>query len=246
MKKWLILFLLLSCPAGFAQEPLDLVRRADARARGNTSEAVLAIEIVRPTWTRRMSMKTWSKGTALAMVLITSPAREKGTVFLKRDKEVWNWIPSIERNIKLPPSMMGQSWMGTDFTNDDLVKHASLADDFTAAILGEDTLVGRNCARVLLIPKPEAAVVWGRILLWIDRKDLLMLKSEYYDEDNILVNTLVATEVKVLGGRLLPSRLEMIPAGKKGQKTVLEYQSLVFDHDIPDAFFTSQNMPRIQ
>ena len=246
MKILPFIFYLFVATACLGQDALDMVRRADARARGNTSEAVLTIDIVRPTWTRHMSMKTWSKGTAYAMVLVTAPAREQGTVYLKRTKEVWNWIPSIERNVKLPPSMMSQSWMGTDFTNDDLVKHASLADDFTASILGQDTLLGRTWVRVQLVPKPEAAVVWGRIVLWIDKKDLLMLKSEYYDEDDALVNTLVATEIKMLGGRLLPSRLEMMPAGKKGQKTVLEYQSLTFDRDIADSFFTSQNMPRIK
>jgi len=242
----LLFFLLVACHSALAQDAHDIVRRADERARGKSSEAVMNIDIVRPTWSRKMSMKAWSKGKDYAMILLTAPAKEKGTVFLKRSREVWNWIPSIERNIKLPPSMMGQSWMGTDFTNDDLVKHASLADDFTASIPGEDTLLGRACYRIRLVPRPEAAVVWGRIVLWIDKKDLMILKSEYYDEDDALVNTMVATEVKLFGGKLLPSRVEMVPAGKKGQKTVLSYDSLLFDMDFPDSFFSSQNMQRVK
>jgi outer membrane lipoprotein-sorting protein len=159
----------------FAQDAREIVKRADERAKGKTSEAVMTIQIVRPSWTREMSMKTWTKGNELALILLTAPAKDKGTVFLKRKKEVWNWIPAIERNIKLPPSMMSQSWMGTDFTNDDLVKEASIVEDYNHSIIGEETLQERSCYKIEMIPKPEAAVVWGKIILWIDKKDFLML-----------------------------------------------------------------------
>jgi outer membrane lipoprotein-sorting protein len=142
--------------------------------------------------------------------------------------------------------MMSQSWMGTDFTNDDLVKEASIVEDYSHRIAGEDSLDGRACWILELVPKPESAVVWGRILLWIDRRDFLMLRAEYFDEEGILVNTLVAGEVKMLGGRLLPSRMEMMPVDKPGNKTVLLYRSLVFDRDLSDDFFSTQNMQRVQ
>ncbi len=240
-----IFFLLFSYPV-ISQDAKEIVRKADDHMRGTTSFAVMTIQIVRPTWSREMSMKTWSKGTDLALVLITSPVKDKGTVFLKRKNEVWNWIPSIERNVKLPPSMMSQSWMGTDFTNDDLVKEASVVNDYDHNIVGEDDILERTCYKIQMVPKPEAAIVWGKVYLWVDKKDYLILKAEYYDEENVLVNTMLSSDIKMLGGKLIPAKTEMIPADKKGNKTVLLYNSLVFDKPIEESFFSTQNMQRVQ
>lgn len=206
----------------------------------------MTMTVVRPTWQREMSMRTWSEGTQNAVVLITAPAKEKGIVYLKRGKEVWNWIPSVERTIKMPPSMMSQSWMGTDFTNDDLVKESSIVEDYTHRLAGDSTIDGRVCSKVIMKPKPEAAVVWGEVRLWITKTDHLMLRAEYYDEYGELVNTMVAGEVQLLGGRLLPARMEMIPADKPGQKTVIQYRSIIFDQPLPEGFFTTQNITRVR
>ena len=242
----LILAVILASVRIQAQDAREIVRKADARARGNTSEAKMTLQVIRPGWKREMGLKTWSQGNDLALILVTAPARDKGIVYLKRYKEVWNWIPSIERNIKLPPSMMSQSWMGTDFTNDDLVKEASIVEDYTHAMAGETELDGYTCYKVQLTPKPDAAVVWGKVLLWIEKKDLLMLHAEYYDESGALVNTLHGSSVKMLGGRLLPSILEMVPAGKPGNKTVMIYESLQFDKPIPGQLFSTSYMSRVQ
>lgn len=239
-----ISFLFLNC--AFTQDATEIVRKSDERVRGLTSQASMTIQIVRPSWMREMSMETWSRGNDLAMILITAPAKDKGIAYLKRKKEVWNWIPSIERNIKLPPSMMSQSWMGTDFTNDDLVREASVVEDYNHSIIGEEEINSRTCYKIQMIPKPDAAIVWGKVILWIDKKDYLMLKAEYYDEENVLINTMIASDVKMLGGRLLPARMEMIPEDKKGNKTVLIYQSLVFDQPIDESFFSTQNMQRLK
>ena len=223
-----------------------IVRAADEHARGNTSQAEMTMTVVRPTWQREMSMVTWSEGTQNALVLITAPAREKGIVYLKRGKEVWNWIPSVERTIKMPPSMMSQSWMGTDFTNDDLVRESSIVEDYTHTLAGDSTIDGRSCHKVVMRPKPEAAVVWGEVRLCIDKKDHLMLRAEYYDEYGELVNTMVAGDVQLLGGRLLPTHMEMLPADKPGQKTVIRYRRITFDQPIPPGFFTPQNIPKVR
>lgn len=241
-----MLVVMLSGTSANAQDAREIVRKADARARGKTSEARITLQVIRPGWKREMGLKTWSQGNDLALILVTSPARDKGIVYLKRSKEVWNWIPSIERNIKLPPSMMSQSWMGTDFTNDDLVKEASIVEDYTHVMVGEADMDGYACYKVQLTPRPEAAVVWGKVLLWIEKKDLLMLHAEYYDETGKLVNTLHGSAVKMLGGRLLPSRLEMVPAGKPGNKTVMTYESLQFDKPIPEQLFSTSYMSRVQ
>ena len=142
--------------------------------------------------------------------------------------------------------MMSQSWMGTDFTNDDLVKEASIADDFSSRGLGETTIGNRLCWKIELIAKPQAAVVWNRIVIYIDQKDFLQMKSEFYDEDNELINVMTSTEVKQMGGRIIPSRIEMTPTDKPGNKTVIEYKAMKFDEPIDDNFFTTQQMKNLK
>lgn len=229
-----------------AETATEVIRKADQLMRGNTSYARMTIRIERPSWQRELEMRSWSKGNDLAMVRVEAPAKERGIVYLKRKKEVWNWLPSIERNIKLPPSMMSQSWMGTDFTNDDLVKEFSIIEDYTHEFTGEETIDGRSCHRITLIPKPGAAVVWGKLLVWIDKKDYLQLKAEYYDETGILVNLLKGSEIRILGGRLLPTRMDMYPVAKKGNRTVMLYREVLFDKPIGDDFFTVENMKRLK
>lgn len=225
----------------------QIIKKSDDLMRGvKTTKAEMTIKTIRPKWSREMRMKSWSKGQKLSMMLVTSPAKEKGTVFLMKEKEVWNWIPSVERTIKLPPSMMMQSWMGTDFTNDDLVKQSSVVDDYTHKIIGEEVIEGRNCYKIEMIPNEDAAVVWGKIHTWVDKKDFLQLKVEFYDEDGDLVNVMNASNIKKMGGRLVPAKLEVIPVDKKGQKTVMEYLSLEFDTPLNEGFFTIQNMKKVK
>lgn len=238
--------LLFLAPLGLPESATEIVRKADERLRGNTSEASLTIQIVRPTWSREIKVRSWSKGSDLAMILITAPVKDKGTVFLKRKKEVWNWLPSIERNIKLPPSMMSQSWMGTDFTNDDLVKEASIVSDYTHTLLGKEEIGGKLCHKIELIPKPEAAIIWGKIVTWIDADNYNFLVSEYYDEDGVLINVMKGSDVRVLGGRAITSRVEMTPVDKQGNKTVLIYESIKFDKPIADEFFSVQQMQKLR
>jgi outer membrane lipoprotein-sorting protein len=235
----LSLFVLAS---GEVQDAAEIVRIADQKLRGEYSRGTTRIEIVRPSYTRALTMEHWSKGSDLYMLLITSPERDKGSAFLKRGKQIWNWLPSIERTVKLPPSMMTQSWMGTDFTNDDLVRQSSLVVDYTHAMLAEEQVSGRGCWKIELTPRPEAAVVWGRVVLWIDTSDYMQMRGEYYDEDGFLVNTVLGKEPMAFGGKLLPSVLEVIPADKEGYKTVMTTLSLDFDVKIEDAFFTQRKM----
>lgn len=229
-----------------AQDAREIIRIADERIRGETSQTEMVISIIRPSWTRDIAVKTWSKGTDYSFILIQSPARDKGTVFLKRKREIWNWVPSIERTIKLPPSMMMQSWMGSDFTNDDLIKESSIVEDYTHKILSDSVILDRTCYKIELNPKPEAPVVWGKIYSWVDKKDYLILRSELFDEDGYLVNEVVYSDIKMLGGRLIPAKMEYIPADKPGQKTVILYDNMIFDKPLPDGFFSMQNMKRVR
>ncbi|GIV31399.1 MAG: outer membrane lipoprotein-sorting protein [Saprospiraceae bacterium] len=245
--QWVVPFVLLACALpSMGQSASEIVRKAEEKLRGEKAYAEMKMTIIRPTWTREITMKSWALGEDYSLVLITSPARDKGTAFLKRGRELWNWQPTIERTIKMPPSMMMQSWMGSDFTNDDLVRESSLKNDFTHELAGEETIDGRPCYKIVFTPKPNAAVVWGKVIMWIDKKDYLELKAEFYDEDGYLVNTIYGKNIKMLGGRLLPATMELIPAEKPGHKTILEYLKLDFNVNLTPDFFSLQNLRRLK
>lgn len=244
----LALILFLFPPYVLSQElnAKEVVKRADDNMRGKTSQAEITIQIVRPAWNREMKVKAWTKGDDYTMILVRMPAKEKGIAFLKREKEVWHWIPAIERTIKLPPSMMSQSWMGTDFTNDDLVKEASSVEDYEHRHIGKEAIQGKDCYKIEMIPKPSAAIVWEKVIVWIDTLDFLQLKTEFYDEDGELINVMHAGDIKKFGSRKVTSRLEMIPTDKTGYKTIIIYDHLEYDAEIPDHFFTTRNMIQLE
>lgn len=228
------------------QHAIDIVKKADAKMRGNTSLVEMSIKTIRPTWTRQMDLRVWSKGNDFAMIYIQSPARDRGITFLKRGKEVWNWIPTLEKTIKLPPSMMSQSWMGTDFTNDDLVRESSVIRDFNHSLGGDTLIGGRPCHIIWMDPKPEAAVIWGKLMVCIDKKDFMELHTRFYDEEGELVNVMNAYDPAIMGGRLIPTRFEIIPVDKNNQKTEMRYKKVVYDKPLEDAFFSINTMKTIR
>ena len=166
---FLILSLFALLPGLHAQEltAKEIIRKADEKTRGLSSEGIMTMTVVRPDWTRTITMKTWSKNREYSLVLITSPAKDKGSVFLKIKTEMWNWVPSIDKTIKIPPSMMLQSWMGSDFTNDDLVRQSSIVVDYTHKLLGREKIRDMECFKIELTPLPDAAVVWGKVIMWV-------------------------------------------------------------------------------
>ena len=224
----------------------EIVQKMDDNAFGGRLKSTMKMTIIRPTWTRTMSMKSWADGDDYSLILITAPAREKGISYLKRAKEMWNFQPSIDRTVKMPPSMMMQSWMGSDFKNDDLVRQSSIVEDYTHKLLGKETIDGRECYKIEMIPDEDAPVVWGKVIIWIDVKDFLNLKTEHYDEDNDLVDTILGKDVQKMGGRTLPARMVLLPADETGHKTIMEYQSIEFDTKFEDRFFSTQNMKRVR
>ncbi len=223
----------------------QIVQKAYDLMRGKSSYAEVTMHIIRPKWERTISFKAWAKGTRYSLIYITAPPRERGQVFLKRDKEMWNWVPSIGRTIKIPPSMMMQSWMGSDMTNDDLVKESSVIEDYNHKLIGSETVAGYDCYKIELIPKEDAAVVWGKIYTWISKKGFLTLKNEYYDEDGYLVNTETLSKIRNVGDRTIPTFFEMVPADKPGHKTTMEFNLIRFDIPIDDNFFSLQNMRKV-
>jgi outer membrane lipoprotein-sorting protein len=168
----------------------DIVRKADDNFNGEKSGMMTMImTIIRPAWQRSVEFKNWSLGRDYALTLITAPAKDAGQTFLKRRTEMWNWNPAINRLIKLPPSMMSQGWMGSDYTNDDILKESSVVNDYTHEIIGEEKIEGRECYKIKMVARENASVIWGHQIRWIDRTDFLMLKAELYDEDGVLVRT---------------------------------------------------------
>ena len=229
-----------------AQNAREIVRRANELMRGSASYSEFTMTVVKPEWSRSFSMKAWGLEPDFALVYVTAPARDRGNVTLKRKAEVWNWLPSIQRVIKIPPSMMLASWMGSDFTNDDLVRQSSIVEDYTHELLGEEMEQGMQCYRIRLVPRPEAAVVWGKVIMWISIEGSFELRTDFYDEDGQLAKSFLGSNIKTLGGRRLPARWEMVPANAPGQKTILEYQQLDFSLRLVPSFFSEQNMKKIR
>jgi len=228
-----------------AQDAQEIVKKANDLLRGQSNESVMTMKIIRPKWERTLKFKGWSKGNEYSLIYVLEPAKEKGQVFLKRDKEIWNWVPSIERMIKIPPSMMMQSWMGSDLTNDDLVKESSIVEDYNHKVIGEEKLNGYDCYKIEMTPKEDAAVVWGKIITWISKEHYYTLQNEYYDEDGYLVNVETLSKIKKMGDRTLPTYYEIVPVDKKGHKTTMEFNEVKFNVPIKDSFFSIQNMKRV-
>jgi len=229
-----------------AQDAREIIQKSLDLINGQSNQGEMEMTLVRPKYTRSISMKSWSLGNEYFLIYITAPARDRGQVFLKRQNDMWNWMPNISRMIKIPPSMMTQNWMGSDFTNDDLVKMNSLVEDYHHKLLGEETVEGYVCYKIEMIPKPQAAIVWGKMIIWVARDEYYQMKAEYFDEDFQLINRMEASEVRQFDDRKLPAKLVMTPLNKPGQQTIMNYLSLDFDVDLSDSFFSQQNMKSIQ
>jgi len=242
-----LLALLLLPLSLFAQESaFEIVQKSDQQMRGDASYTEATMNIIRPDWSRSMSMKSWTKGTDLSLVLITAPAKDKGSASLKRKNEMWNWMPSIERVVKIAPSMLGQSWMGSDFTNDDLINQSSIVVDYKHTMISTEEIEGDNSYVIDAFAKPDAPVVWSKIRLWISKDSYLQRKVEFYDEFDELVNTMQTFDIKELGGRKLATRMQMIPADKPNQKTEMITHQAQFNFEIGESFFSQSQMKALR
>lgn len=225
----------------------EVIHEADDQINGEESSiSEMSMTIVRPTWERTVEFKNWVKGSDYALTLITAPASEKGQTYLKRGNEMWNWNPSISRLIKLPPSMISQGWMGSDYTNDDILKESSIVEDYTHRFQGEEEIEGRLCYKIKMEAKEGAAVIWGHQVRWIDKTNFLFMKAELYDEDGYLVRTELGKEIRRMDGRLIPSALELIPEEEEGHKTIVNIEQIEFNVPISNRFFSQQNMKKLR
>jgi outer membrane lipoprotein-sorting protein len=225
-------------------DALDLAKRSDLALRGKTQIGKAAMTVRRPEWERTLEMNFWSVNPDKSFILITSPAKEAGTGTLRLKTNMWLYLPRVERTIKVPPSLMLQPWMGSDFTNDDLVRESSLVVDYTHEIAGEATAGGDACWKLVATPKPDAPVVWGKLVLLLRKLDSLPRRQEFYDDRGTLKKVMTYDDFQKTSGRYYPMRWHMAPVEKPDHETTLLYRELEFDRQIPNRVFTQQNMKR--
>jgi outer membrane lipoprotein-sorting protein len=227
------------------EDAREILQKAEDNMRGDASYTELTMLMERPRSKREISMKSWSLGEDYSLILITAPARDKGTAYLKREKEIWNYFPGIDRTLKMPPSMMSQSWMGSDFTNDDLVRGTSTVDDYSHTLLRTDIIDEHECFVLELIPKPDAPIVYDKVIYWVSKTYYLPVKVENYDEFGELASTLRFRDIKNMGGRIIPAIMEMVPATKSGHKTVITTIKADFKINLNENWFSLQNLTNV-
>ncbi|QQR79916.1 MAG: outer membrane lipoprotein-sorting protein [Deltaproteobacteria bacterium] len=231
--------------AGPALDGKAIITKMIERMRSHVNVSEYEMTVQRPQWTRSFKMKVWDhRLNKKVFVRILEPAKDKDISFLRIDYNLWNYLPSVEKVMKIPPSMMLQPWMGSDFSNDDLVKESSYIDDYDHTVVGNEVVDGLKVIKIDLVPHANAPVVWGKVVYWVREKDNLPVRQQFIDEGGTLIKDLVYSDFKVLDGALLPTRWEMTPVQKQGQKTTLILNSIDFDPRPPlaDSIFTEKNL----
>ncbi len=247
MRRWMMLVAAGGAAVAVAAEPLpaiEIVRRCDDLLRGEESYCRLTMIVTRPSWSRTVVMDAWTRGTKESFIRALSPPKEKGVTFLKRGREAWQYAPAIDRVIKIPPSMMLQSWMGSDFTNDDVVRADSMVTDYEHIIASEPEEDGVAYWVIQSTPKPEAPVVWGRVDLKIRKADFIPVRVDYYDEDGRRVKFYETADFKEIEGRRLATRMTMHDLSHPGHRTEIRYESLTFKPELKPDTFTERNLRR--
>ena len=226
----------------FAQNAEEIVKKAYDKNEGSSQYAEMTMKIVRPRWQREISFKMCNLDKDYSMVLITDPSKEKGQTFMKFEDEMWMWNPSISRIVKLGPSMMSQGWMNSDYSNDELMNSGSIITDYDKKITGSETVDGKDCYIIELIPKSGKTIIWGKQILWISKDSDIIMKNEFYDEDDFLVKTHLASNIKTMDGRVIPTKFEIISEDNPNNKTIIVMDIIKFNINVEKSFFTQQNM----
>ncbi len=216
-----------------------LLKKMDELFRSKSSVTTMKMQIVTPNWQRTLAMQSWTRGMDDTFIRVLSPRKDRGVSTLKIDKEMWNYFPKINKVIKVPPSMMMGSWMGSDFTNDDLVREVSLVEEYHVSKTEE----GDNY-RLTLIPKKNTVTVWGKIEFVVNQQSLLPLSQSYFNEKGEKVRLMEFSDIKDFNGKEMPAIMTMMPLNKAGHKTVIEYVEAEFNIDLPANIFTLRNLQK--
>ena len=231
-----------------AQQPSpgtrEILDRVDDLFRGKSAHGEMTMTITTAHWTRSLELEFWSRGEDRSLIRILAPIKEQGTATLRVGNDLWNFLPKVKRVVKLPSSMLSAAWMGSHFTNNDLVKQSRMAEDYSFEQTFAGQRDGEDVVELTCLPKPEAAVVWGKIVVRVRRRDNLPLLIPYYDEKMQLARTLTFSDFKTLGGRQLPGKMTVVPADAPAESTIIEYRSIEFDVPLDDEVFSLRNLQR--
>jgi len=240
--RFLLICLLLVTATTFAddstKQATDIITEMEKLYRGNASRSTLTMTIHTPNFERKLSMTGESMGQEYGFFRILSPKKDRGIATLKREKEMWNYFPKINKVIKVPPSMMAGSWMGSDFTNDDLLRESELVDAYNLELKETETEYV-----IFLIPKEDTVTVWGKIEYIIDKKEMLPLSQTFYDERGVKIRVMEFSGITQFEGVRLPSSITVTPQNKQGHSTSVVYDNLDFDPDnVSTQTFTLRNL----
>jgi len=222
-------------------DPRDLIQQAMDHWRGTSSYSEMTMTIHRPDWQRSMSMRSWTKGDKTSLVRVTEPKKDAGNGTLLDNNNMWTFAPKVNRIIKVPSSMMSQSWMGSDFSNKDISKSTDIIDQYDHTLLETREQDGHKVYVIQSIPHEEAAVVWGKEVLTV-RDDNILLEQQFWDQDGVLVKTMEALEIKEIGGRTVASIIRMGKLETPDEWTEMSVQDIEFDVSHPDSLFTLSNL----
>ncbi len=222
----------------------SLMRHIDRMWRGDSSHLLMSMKVKTNRYERTMKLESWSKGKEKSLIIIRSPKKDKGIATLKVDENIWNYLPKINRVTKVPASLMSGSWMGSHFTNDDLVKENTYEDDYTSSITFKGERDGKSIIEVTSSPKPEAAVVWGKVITIIDQTNYTPLKASYYDEENIPIRIMTFDKLITQNDRIFPARLILTPLDKPKESTVVEYYDITFNLALDENMFSLHSLQK--
>lgn len=227
-------------------DPTKRIEAVEKNSEGTTFQAIAVMTVKRGNEERHLKMKIWWKERKFAFLRILEPKKDFGTTSLRINTDLWQYLPKINRIIRVPSSMMLQSWMGSDFTNDDLVRGGSLSQDYTHKELLKEKILGHDTVKIECVPKSSAAVVWGKVYLWVRDSDNVPIKHEFYTEKGILVKTLEGDAIQKFGTHTIPTKLSMKNLKKKDSETIITYDpsTIKFDVEIPNSVFTQENLRR--
>lgn len=238
-----ILAFILAFPSAVAEtvDAKTLIKAAMEHWRGTTSHSEMTMIIHRPDWQRSMSMRSWTRGDEISLVRVTAPKKDVGNGTLMKDGSMWTYTPKVNRVLKIPSSMMAQSWMGSDFSNKEVSKSTEILYEYDHRLLETYEQDGHTVYVVEAIPHEDAAVVWGREVLHI-RDDFVLLREEFWDQDDILVKVMQTLEVREMSGRSVATVMQMNKAETEDEWTRIEIGNIEFDIELSANVFTLSNL----
>ena len=223
-------------------DPEKILDNVDDIYRSNASHGIITLAVTTVNWQRTLTLEQWSKGQDKTLIKVLKPKKEKDLATLRVDNNVWNYMPKVKRVIKIPSSMMSSSWMGSHFTNDDLVKQSRMTENYTFSITFEGMREEKNIVEITCLPKKNAAVVWGKVVVTVYRDDFIPLNMIYFDEDLQLSRTLDFKNIKMMGGKMIPTQMVMIPLENLGESTIVQWEEMEFNPNLDDDFFSLRKL----